>query len=244
MKITTGIRCVARSPETIWDTIESLKSAGFFDLMFFVDGRFPKIAKLEQHGVVLHRKRQVGAWPNFYLALAELTLREPAADYYLVVEDDVLFCKDVAHYLEQSKLPIQVASLFSSQRIEQAIRDKGIGFTKLNPGWRVSSGSQAFLFSAELALKFLTSPFVVNYRRSPPTDIDKTHYRLDGLHHVDCVLGRFCYEAGCGIQYHYPSLSQHTGEESFMYRGFKGKEDSRFSEHFPGEDVSALTFLE
>jgi hypothetical protein len=87
VRIVTAVRCVARNPETLWDTIESLGGAGIHDLNFFVDGRFSKITRLEQHGLVLHRRRAVGAWPNFFLPLAELVMREPNADYYLVMED-------------------------------------------------------------------------------------------------------------------------------------------------------------
>jgi len=213
-------------------------------LTFFVDGRFSHLSKLEQYGGVIHRKRPVGAWPNFYLPLAELLMRTPEATHYLVMEDDVLFCRDVFHYLEQSKADLNVGSLFSSGRVENSIREKGIGFHTLNPGWGVASGNQAIVFSNEYAHKFLMSEFVVRYRKSPPQDLDRKHYRLDGLHHTDCVVGRFAREAGCGIQYHYPSLCQHIGEESFMYPGFKGKEDTRFSLNFPGDQFSALDFLE
>lgn len=244
MRVAVAVRCVSRNPETIWDTSESLQHAGFFDLCFFVDGRFSKLSKLEQFGLVVHRKRAIGAWPNFYLPLAELVMRNPEATHYMVIEDDVLFCRDVFHYLEQSKVDLNVASLFSSARVENSIRDKRIGFHVLNPGWGVSSGNQAIVFSNEYAHKFLMSEFVVRYRKSPPQDLDRKHYRLDGLHHTDCVVGRFAKEAGCGIQYHYPSLCQHIGEESFMYPGFKGKEDSRFSINFPGDQFSALEFLD
>ena len=244
MNIRCAVRCVSRNPETIWDTIDALKNAGFFDLHFFVDGRFAKITRLEQHGIVLHRKRAVGAWPNFFLPLVELLMRDPNADYYMVIEDDVLFCRDVYHYLEQCKTPFHVGSLFSAGRVENAIREKGIGFHALNPGWNVSSGNQAILFSNEYALRFMMSEFVVRYRKSPPQDLDRKHYRLDGLHHTDCVVGKFAKEAGCGIQYHYPSLCQHIGDESFMYPGFKGKEESRYSINFPGDQASALDFLD
>lgn len=243
MRILVGIRCVSRSPETIWDTIDSIKEAGFFDLSFFVDGRFAKLTRLEQHGMVIHRKRAIGAWPNFYLPLVKMVMRDSNADYYLLAEDDVLFCRDVFDYLAQGRHAIQVGSLYTSGRVENVLREKGVGFHTLNPGWNVASGNLAILFSNELAFQFMQSEFVVRYRKSPPQDLDRKHYRVDGLHHTDSVVGRFAKVAGCGIQYHYPSLCQHIGEESFMYPGFKGKEESRFSLNFPGDQVSALEFL-
>jgi len=52
--------------------------------------------------------------------------------------------------------------------------------------------------------------------------------------------GRFARDAGCGIQYHYPSLAQHIGEVSAMYPALTGKRANRSSADFPGEQVSAL----
>jgi hypothetical protein len=240
MQLVTGMRCVGREPATVWRTIASLEAAGFSQPHFFVDGPFRDIDRLRRHGEVTQRHRAVGGWPSFLLAATELYLREPAADAYLLVEDDVVFCRDVAAYLEHPHGELELASLYSSARVEQRIAGRGIGFTRLNPGWHVSSGSLALVFSNPTLERFLASDFVRTYRKHPPRDIDRRHFRRDGLHHTDCVVGRFAQEAACGIQYHYPSLARHIGEQSFMYPGFNGKGGSRQSEAFPGEDASAL----
>lgn len=240
MDIAVGMRCVGREPATVWRSIESLARAGFGPPHCFVDGPFDDLPRLARHGTVTARDRAVGGWPSFLLAATELYLREPAAEHYLLVEDDVLYCRDLAAYLERHRAGLEVASLFASARVEEAIRPRGPGFSRLNPGWHVSSGSQALLFSNARMEELLASEFVRGYRRRPPADVSPQHFRRDGLHHTDCVVGRFAWQAGCGIQYHWPSLCQHIGEASFMYPGFTGKRDSRHSADFPGEDASAL----
>jgi hypothetical protein len=240
MTIAVGVRCVGRAPATIWRTIASLDQTGFTPAHFFVDGPFEGLDRLAGHGPVTWHAERVGGWPNFLLALTELHLRRPDAEHYLLVEDDVVFCRDVAAYLERKRATLEIASLYTSSRVERAIRPHGIGFTRLNPGWYVASGALALLFSNARLGQFLASDFVRGYRRHPPADLDPRHFRRDGLHHADCVVGRFAREAGCGIQYHYPSLAQHIGEVSAMYPGFTGKRANRCSADFPGEGASAL----
>lgn len=244
MTIAIGMRCVGRSPATVWRTIASLRVAGLADdgtpLHFFVDGPFAELERLAEHGQVTWHARPAGGWPNFLLTATELHLREPDAGHYLLLEDDVVFCRDLGAYLDLHRSGLDVASLYTSAQVEQRIRARGAGFTRLNPGWHVSSGALALLFSNARLEQFLASEFVRGYRRRPPADLDPRHFRRDGLHHTDCVVGRFAAEAGCGIQYHWPSLAQHIGTESFMYPGLTGKRANRASADFPGEDASAL----
>jgi hypothetical protein len=238
--LAVGIRCVGREPATIWRTLDSLRQTGFPAPHLFVDGPFPALERLAAHGPVTWHGERIGGWPNFLLALAELHLRQPEAGHYLLVEDDVVFCRDVAAYLERRRPGLEIASLYTSARVERAIRARGTGFTRLNPGWQVASGALALLFSNARLEQFLASDFVRGYRRRPPADLDPRHFRRDGLHHADCVVGRFARDAGCGIQYHYPSLAQHIGGVSAMYPGITGKHANRSSADFPGEEVSAL----
>ena len=66
------------------------------------------------------RERRVGCWPNYYLALAELLLRHPDADAYLMAEDDVQFYdfELLREYLEEMLWPdrrLCVLSLYCPQ---------------------------------------------------------------------------------------------------------------------------------
>jgi hypothetical protein len=216
MDVAVGMRVVGREPATVWRTLESLRLSGLPEPALFVDGPFGDLQRLAGYGPVTWRAERVGGWPSFLLALQELYLRNPGAGHYLLLEDDVLFCRDLAVYLERKADELELASLFTSARVERQISGRGIGFTRLNPGWNVASGSQALLFSNAVLEAFFASDFVRNYRRYPPGDVSPRHFRRDGLHHVDCAVGRFAYQAQVGIQYHYPSLSQHIGEESYM----------------------------
>jgi len=242
MKLCTGIRCVDRAPSLLPQTIESAREAGLGDRFYlFMDGSFDVPIIDEESLVIIRREERAGAWPNFFLSLAEMYLRDPHADLFLLLEDDIIFCRELDKYLQDQYDSINVASLFSSAKVEAKIAANGKGFHQMDPGWNVSSGGQAWLFSNHWLREFLKSDFVVNYRKSPPLDLDPKHYRKDGLYHTDSVVGRFCREAGCGIQYHYPSLVQHVGHQSFMYPGFAEKKEVRYSRDFPGEEVSAMT---
>jgi hypothetical protein len=61
------------------------------------------------HVPVRLREPSVGAWPNFYLGLAELLMREPDADAYLMVQDDAIFYdrEDLSTYLGRTLWPAE-----------------------------------------------------------------------------------------------------------------------------------------
>jgi hypothetical protein len=61
------------------------------------------------------RDEVLGAWPNWFLGLAELYERDAGADAYLIVQDDVVFSRNVRRYLEQVLWPadrLGVVSLY------------------------------------------------------------------------------------------------------------------------------------
>jgi hypothetical protein len=83
--------------------------------------------------------------------------------------------------------------------------------------------------------EFLAHPWTVNHRRAAPRS---EHFRGDGLHHIDGVVGEWCRLTGTRCYCHSPSLSQHIGQDSVMYPGFEGKKNRRFADSFPGEQVN------
>ena len=65
---------------------------------------------------LVRRAAPLGVIGNWLLGLSELLVREPAADAYLMVQDDVVFCRNVRGYLERTLWPAQRVGLASVYR--------------------------------------------------------------------------------------------------------------------------------
>jgi len=214
MKCTVGITAGDRESPTLGQTIASLRDAGFESPRIFADGSFDIPSNLE----VSVRSPSVGGWPNFWLALTEMVARSPSSDLFLIVQDDVVFSKGVFDYLAAAKFPDEcgVVSLFCPK-----CSNAQFGWHPFPTGFGMAS-AQALAFPREMAFQFLADPWTVNYRRSAPKS---KHFRGDGLHHIDGVVGQWCRLNDKAAYTHSPSLSQHIGRDSIMYPGFRGKRD-------------------
>jgi hypothetical protein len=227
-KWATAVTAAVRREETLPRTLASIEAAGFPRPRIFADGDVAIPAGYENTRHV----PPVGGWPNFWLAATELVAREPAVDAYLIMQDDVLFCAGVFDYVSRFNVPDDcgVLSLFCP-----ACYNRGLGWFAVPVGYGVA-GAQALLFPRERMYQFLANSWTVNHRRAAPAS---EHFRGDGLHHIDGVVGEWCRREGVQCYYHGPSLSQHIGYSSAMYPGFDGKRDRRFADSFPGEHVNA-----
>jgi len=163
----------------------------------------------------------VGAWPNYYLALAELLMRQPHADAYLMAQDDAVFYgrQDVRAYLEQILWPGDrpgLVSLYCSS-----------AYTQPAAGWHLHQGrwvwgAVAFIFPRELAKQFITDPTVFEHRWCDP--------KL-GLADIDAVIGRWAERLGISIHFSTPSLAQHVGDVSSLWHGERATGHRR-ADHF------------
>jgi hypothetical protein len=148
----------------------------------------------------------LGAWPSYYLAAAELLMRDPHADAFMLVQDDVVFYDRVnlrAHLEEilWPADPIGAVSLFCSK-----------AYSQRSAGWHAFSGewvwgALAFIFSRESIKRFLADPFVVDHRGSGP----------EGMFHIDITIGKWAHRQQLPIFYPTPSLAQHIGEQSSLW---------------------------
>ncbi|MEZ5941753.1 MAG: hypothetical protein R3C18_10190 [Planctomycetaceae bacterium] len=232
MHIEVGLTVAPRGQVTLGRTLGSLVAAGFARPRLFCDGP----VEVPEEYAVTRREPAIGGWPNFWLGLTELLARNPNADAYLMVQDDVVFCRDVAAYLANWQPPVDcgVISLFTP-----ACNNGPSGWHPFAAGYGMA-GAQALLFPRDRAFDFLAHPWTVNHRRAAPAS---KHYRGDGLHHIDGVVGEWCKLVRRRAFCHSPSLSQHIGETSVMYPGFTGKQDRRFANTFPGEDATVMNKL-
>lgn len=200
--VTTSPR---RRPTLEW-TLDSLARAGWEQAHLFIDAAVT-VPRRYAHYPLTYREPRLGAWPNFYLGLTELLLREPWADAYFMIQDDVAFYDriDLRAYLETLLWPEGTpgpVSLYSCQL------DAGS-----RPGWHAHAepwfrGALAFIFHPETARRFLSDPAVVAHRG---------HDEQEGLFRVDTVVGRWAYDHGTPVLMPTPSLCRHVGHASTLF---------------------------
>jgi hypothetical protein len=203
-----GVTTAPRSQPTLSECLASLSSAGWSDPRLFVDG---PVDVPEPFGSLSRTDRipQLGAWPSYYLALAELLMREPRADAFLLVQDDVAFAAgfDVRAYLEEVLWPGTTPGIVSLLCPSP--------YTRPQPGWYPFQdhwiyGAQAFVFSRSAAQGFLADPAVVEHREST---------ERNPLADIDWCVGQWASRHKRPIYFPTPSLVQHIGQVSSLWKG-------------------------
>jgi hypothetical protein len=201
-----GVTTAPRGLATVDWSIDSLVRAGWEEPHLFEDTAVllaPRSARFP----ITTRSVRVGAWPNYFLALAELLLRQPQADAYLLAQDDALFYgrRDLRGYLEQALWPgnrLGLVSLYCSSAYSQP-----------EAGWHLHLGrwvwgALAFIFPRDLAKQFITDPIVLEHRWRDP-DL--------GMVDIDAVIGAWAERQGISIHFPTPSLVQHIGDVSSLW---------------------------
>ncbi len=181
---------------------------------------------------VTQREPRCGAWPNYYLALTELLMREPEADAYFLVQDDVNFYDriNLREYLESILWPSDPAPPIS---LYSCLLDAPpqLGWHPHHKPW--FRGTLALIFHPETVRQFLVDPVVFGHRWNP---------RNDGLLHVDTVVGEWAYRNGRSVQHPNPSLCQHIGATSTLWPHGKVEHD-RIEGLFGEEALLGTTLL-
>ena len=171
---------------------------------------------------VLDDRRAAGAFPTYFLTLAQMAMRDPDADAYLYLQDDALLPggHDVRRYLAGHVLWPEPAgrvgflSLFASAKYDRS----------LSPGWhrhagRFVYGAVALLFPRSALLELLAWPFLWTHRLTPkhrPGHADRSWHPLRNL---DVVTDQWRREAGRSVWYPPPSLVRHVGDASAIWTG-------------------------
>jgi hypothetical protein len=201
-----GVTTAPRRQETVSWCLDSLARAGWNAPRLFVDAR-TQGAERHAHLETTLRVPAVGAWPNYYLGLAELLMREPAADAYLMVQDDAFFYdrEDLREHLEAAlwpEWPVGAVSLYCP-----------MSYTQPEAGWHTRIdpwvfGALAFVFPREAAKRLIADLNVLEHRWSR---------RNEGLANIDVVIGRWAQRYGLPVYYPTPSLVQHIGDTSTLW---------------------------
>lgn len=222
-KWSVGITTAPRGRPTLRWTLDGLVRAGWESARIFIDSTVT-IPQRYAHFPMSHRDERMGAWPNFYLAVTELLLRDPDADAYFILQDDVAFHdrSNLREYLEDYLWPHEprcVVSLYSSQPDTR----EQYGWYRHQHAWFL--GALAFIFSRDALKAFVSDADVVEHRFSGPSD---------GLASVDTVVGAWAHDNDVPIYYSTPSLCQHIGGVSTIWHGAKNA-GKRKSDQFAGD---------
>jgi hypothetical protein len=216
-----GVTTAPRQQPTLERCLDSLIRAGWHRPRLFVDSA---VTVPERHAdlPVTLRESRLGAWPNYYLTLAELLMREPHADAYLLVQDDVIVYdrQNLRAYLERCLWPdepVGAVSLFCSRE-----------YTQSSAGWHRHAGrwvwgAQAFIFPRESAKRFVSDPLVLGHRWNSWNG---------GLANIDVVIGHWAVRHDLPVYYPCPSLVQHVGDTSTLWPDARiagGRQADRFA---------------
>jgi len=227
---TLGVTTAPRRHPTLERCITSLQHAGWDSVRIFAEPgvELPVNAK----GLpVTWRESTVGPWPNWYLSLTELYLREPRADAYFLVQDDTIFCRNLRRMLEKTLWPAEklgLVSVFCPAPYAHGER----GFRRVNSSLGLF-GAQTYIFPNAAARLLLSHPEVIAHRLRGDTD---------GVALIDVVVGEWASKERLPVYYHSPSLAQHIGDTTTIW-GDAQLRGRRTSRDFVGESFDAVTFL-
>ncbi len=203
-----GVTSAPRPRPTLARCLESLTEAGWGRPRLFAEPGSEISAEFGSLPAT-HRDETLGAFPNWFLGLAELVMRRPRVEAYLMCQDDVIFAASLRDYLERNLWPaprVGVVSVYSPSHYAQG---KPPGFHVEDRGWD-SWGALAYIFPNPSARALLSDPMVIDHRHHGPAD---------GLRNIDSVVGLWCRRSGLPYFVHAPSLAQHIGETSTIYPG-------------------------
>lgn len=201
-----GVTTAPRRRPTLDKCLASLNASGWNRPRLFIDGEVT-IPDEYRHLPSTHRNPSVGAWPNYYRTLSELLETEPAADAYMIVQDDVLFpaYSNTRAYVDGVLWPGTAPGLVSLYCCAD--------YTAPEPGWSPwgdtwQYGALAFVFTRELATSFLADDQVRNHENR------SAGKRKAG---IDTVIGDWARRYGVPVVRPTPSLVQHIGHVSAIW---------------------------
>jgi hypothetical protein len=218
-----AVTTAPRTQPTLARCLASLHAAGWNRPRIMVDGDV-SVPPEWRHLEVSLRQPRLGAWPNYYLTLVELLMRQPSAEAYLVIQDDTVFFEhpDLRDYVESILWPepdLGIVSLFCSR-----------AYARPDWGWYrlrepLSWGALALIFDRETAIRLVSDSHVVRHRFSAGDA---------GLAHIDGLIGVWAHNTGTPVYLSSPSLSQHIGHTSSIWKDSQAFVNRRAAEFAGG----------
>lgn len=226
----------SRIATTLPRTLESLARGGFSEPRLFVDGPIRSLPTWLRHYRLHLRETPVFAFGNWSLALYEMVTISPDCDRYMLVQDDVLMCRNVCQYLEQVPLqPKTYLNLISWRGNGPSFKEQQEGFTGFYKTPRNGKGAQALVFDREGVRDLLLTGRFFDHRLNLTTD----SIGVRGRKNIDGVVCDSMKDRGYAEMAHWPSLVTHLHEEPSAI----GNRRQDPVESFPGADWDARVLL-
>ncbi|HEY2157754.1 MAG TPA: glycosyltransferase [Isosphaeraceae bacterium] len=197
-----GVITAPRSVPTLHLTLRGLDAAGFGPVRIFAEPGSWIPPEAGRHRVDLHPGR-LGNFANFYNALTTLYRDNPGARCIALFQDDVVAAAGLKAWCEAELWPqgAGLVSLFTPR----AHADDRAGWRLHSPGYYRVYGAQALAFRRDVLEAFLADPHALREVRS-------------GRRADDAVLAAWAARRGTPIAYHTPSLVQHIGMVSSLFK--------------------------
>lgn len=210
MRWAVGLTSAWRQSPTIETSLSSIQSAGWKTTRVFAEPGSQILSgdnSVSGHSVC-ERAGTLGAFPNWYLGMTELYLREPLAEAFLMFQDDVMLAANTREYVERTLWPAPEVGVVSLYCPSQEHVSGCTGYKRIDSGWD-AWGALAYVFSNPGLRAFLSDLVVLNHRHHGPAG---------GLRNIDSVVGNWCQRVGLPYFVHVPSLVQHIGATSTIWR--------------------------
>lgn len=226
----------SRRSELLPRTLISLRKAGFDKPHLFVDGDCDGVSWSDEFGlnVTCRGGDPVRTFGNWVTSLIELYCRHPDATHFAMFQDDFVTYLNLREYLERALFPTRsYLNLYTfPSNTAESLRENGhsypskdyTGFYQSNQNGR---GAVGLVFRKKGVQTLLSAEHMIMHPQGT-----KGHKSVDGGI-VTSML-----KAGWFEYVHYPTLVQHTGDESAM-----GNNPHVKGVGFLGETHNALNFL-
>lgn len=196
----------SRKDTTLPPTLKSLAKAGWEAPRLFVDGGGESDWRGVTNVTVRPKTHALGNW---WLAMQELYVRNPLADRYMMVQDDVVFCKGVRGYLDVVEWPGRgYLNLYTFRHNDLIGKGRAKGFFRASQRW-MGLGALALVFDKESVVEILTARHMIEKFR-PKEHPEWAVKKIDG------GVAEAMKAAGMSEWCHMPSLVQHIGNVSTL----------------------------
>lgn len=233
--------CPRRVPRLI-ESYDSLVAAGWENPIIFSDGFNPETQGEDAtipypyNATIVKRQTWINGVSNFVLGLAELYQRNPHADMYAMMQDDVLHSPKVRHYIESVGIPKDASVI--SWYCPANYTAQSNGWHLINRGLSFNT-AQTIAFTRDGLINFLSTPYVWLYRQGK---IDQHSRKSHGTRNFDGMVGSWAKRTKRRIYVHTPSLARHIGDTSTMH-GSVSLRGNRSDRSYIGDDVEATHLI-
>lgn len=229
MEWAVGITTAPRLDYTLDAAAMSVIESGFGDFTIYAEPE-SHIGTVANLGTVNIHPVKLGAFKNWQYAMADLVGNQPSAAAYMIIQDDSLLAgRGLRPWLEKhiwpvpaKDAPMACLSLYTGKpySLPHAAWGHRLGWV-----W----GAHAFVFTGEQAREYMESDAVHNWRN------DKG---------IDTCVGSWSRATGKHVYFPSPSLCQHVGHHSTLWKAETRATGNRRSTSFIGYNSPALERLE